>query len=114
MLDTYCLFQNHIEQKYLIQDLVQGNASAKEKIQTSCYEDCPLAKWLHTEAKQHRNSLHKINSVCNHCERFQEVANQIVLFSHVGQTEKAIDLHKGPQYAESSAKFLAKLVDMHL
>jgi hypothetical protein len=113
MLDTYYLFQNHLEQKDLIQALVQGNTGVKEKIQTSCYEDCVLAKWLHTDANRNRNALHQIDSVCNHCERFQEVANEIVLLSHRGQTDKAVILQKGQLYAETSARFLAKLVDLH-
>jgi len=113
MLDTYFLFQNHLEQKELIQALVQGNTSAKEKIQTSCYADCVLAKWLHTDAERNRDALHQVDSVCNHCERFQELANEIVLLSHKGQADLAVVLHNGQLYAETSTRFLAKLVELH-
>jgi hypothetical protein len=107
--------QEHLDQKRLVREYVEGNSKQPPDFSMTCEADCLLGKWIRSSGPKQRPDVGLLDALCRSCEEFHEAAAQAILLANMGETElaKAV-LQDGSTFSVASEELQENMARFHI
>ncbi len=113
--DGIAAIQEHLEQKESLKDYFCARTKQIPDVPLKCYSECRVAQWVHSEYVKECANRALIDSACQRCEEFHEIASQSVLLTQRDLPEPVSDVLKSALDFESASRnFQAALAKLYV
>lgn len=107
--------QEHLGHLATLKDYLCARTKEIPAVPFTCYPECQVAQWLHSESVKECGNHALIESVCERCEEFQAVAAQSVQLTKMDVPEPVSDvLQSAQEFEDASSRFQSALADLHI
>lgn len=103
---------NHLDR---LKEYLCAETKEMPDIPLTCHAECLIARWMHGEDVKECANKKLIESVCERCHEFHELATQSVLFTTMDVSEPVADVIQSAIDLENASNcFQRALADLHI
>ncbi len=107
--------QEHLRHIARLKDFLCAMTRKIPDIPLSCYPECLVAQWMHSENVLECANRKLLKTVCLRCEDFHELAAQSVLITKMDTPEPISDVIQAARdFENASNRFQRALADLHV
>ena len=107
--------QQHLEHLGRLKDYLCARTKEIPDLPLACYPECPVAQWAHSENVKECGNHALIESACERCKGFHEIAAQSVLLTKMDVPEPVSEvLQSALDFENASSRFQMALADLHV
>jgi hypothetical protein len=107
--------QEHLEHLARLKDYLCARTKEIPDLPLACYPECRVAQWLHSENVKECGNRALIESACQRCEEFHQIAAQSVQLTKMDVPEPVSDvLQSALDFENASSRFQMALADLHI
>jgi hypothetical protein len=107
--------QEHLEHMARLKQYLCAETREIAEVPLTCYAECQVARWMHSEMIKECANSKLIESVCERCKEFHEIASQSVVHVQRNQPEPvSIVLQSALDLQRASKSFQQALAELHV
>ena len=107
--------QEHLEHVARLKAYLCAETREIPDVPLACYAECQVAQWMHSETVKECANPGLIESACERCREFHEIASQSVMLTERDQPEPVADvLQSALDFQNASKGFQNALAALHI
>jgi hypothetical protein len=109
------VIQEHLDHIARLKDYLCAETKEIPDIPLTCYSECQVAQWAHSEIVKECANCKLIDSVCKRCEEFHAIAAQSVLDTKMDMPEPVAEVIQSAMNFESASNsFQTASAELHI
>jgi len=113
--DGITAIQEHLEHIGLLKDYLCARTKKIPDIPLTCYAECQVAQWKHSENFKECANRALIDTACKRCEEFHEIASQSVLLTKRDLPEPvSVVLQSALDFQNASKSYQLALAELYV
>jgi hypothetical protein len=107
--------QVHLDHIARLKDYLCARTKEIPDVPMTCYSECLVAQWSHSENGKECANRKLLDSVCKRCEEFHELAAQLVLLTKMDLPEPVLEVVQSAlKFGSASSSFQTELAELHV